>query len=374
MTDAAGGGARVGPPPAGAPSAAGGRPLGFGLIGTGMAGGCSACELEFVEGARLAAVCSRNPERARAFAEEHGAPRWYADYRELAADPEVDVVLVLAPTGLHAEMTVAAAEAGKHVLVEKPLEATLEAAHRMIRVCRERGVQLGVIFQMRFGRVAAALGDLLRGGGLGPIYLADAVDKASRTPAYYASAAWRGTEALEGGGCLMTQSIHVLDLLQHLVGPIAAVTGRMATRRHAIEVEDTAAALLQFENGALGTLTSATSVRPALLSRLAVHGERGTVVANAQYDKFLVWEVEGAPGPPDLPETTRWRDTDDPWSYPQTRHRVQLRDIVEAVRVGRPPVLDGEEALRSLRVIQAIRHSARLGREVRLADPLPGEP
>ena len=157
-------------------------------------------------------------------------------------------------------------------------------------------MQLGVIFQMRFGRVAAALGDLLRGGGLGPIYLADAVDKASRTPAYYASAAWRGTEALEGGGCLMTQSIHVLDLLQHLVGPIAAVTGRMATRRHAIEVEDTAAALLQFENGALGTLTSATSVRPALLSRLAVHGERGTVVANAQYDKFLVWRSRARPG------------------------------------------------------------------------------
>lgn len=352
---------------------AGERPLGFGLIGTGMAGGCNACELEFVEGARLAAVCSRDPARARAFAAEHGAVNWYTDYERLIADPEVDAVLVLTPTGLHAEMTIAAAEAGKHVLVEKPIEATLEAARRMIRVCREREVRLGVIFQMRFGRVAEELRHLLSGGGLGEIYLADAVDKVSRPPSYYASAAWRGTEELEGGGCLMTQSIHVLDLLQHLVGPVAAVTGKTATKRHSIEVEDTATALLEFENGALGSLVSATSVRPALLSRIAVHGERGTVVANAQYDKFLVWEVEGAPGPPNLPETTRWLDTDDPWSYPQTRHRAQLADLVSAVRERRAPVLDGEEALRSLRVVKAIQHSARLGREVALADPLPGE-
>ena len=366
------GGASLPASPAGG-GGAGERPLGFGLIGTGMAGGCNACELEFVEGARLAAVCSRDPARARAFAEEHGSANWYTDYERLVADPEVDAVLVLTPTGLHAEMTIAAAEAGKHVLVEKPIEATLEAARRMIRVCRERDVRLGVIFQMRFGRVAEELRHLLSGGGLGEIYLADAVDKVSRPPSYYASAAWRGTEELEGGGCLMTQSIHILDLLQHLVGPVAAVTGKTATKRHSIEVEDTATALLEFENGALGSLISATSVRPALLSRIAVHGERGTVVANAQYDKFLVWEVEGKPGP-HLPETTRWLDTDDPWSYPQTRHRAQLADLVSAVRERRAPVLDGEEALRSLRVVKAIQHSARLGREVALADPLPGEP
>ncbi len=350
------------------------RTIGFGLIGTGMSGGFVASELRFVEGAALVSVCSRNPERAQAFAERHGARRWTTDALELVRDPEVEVVCVLAPTGLHAEMTIAAAEAGKHTLVEKPLEANLAAAHRMIRACRDADVRLGVIFQMRFGRVARELGKLLRAGGLGEIYLADAVDKSSRTAAYYASAAWRGTEALEGGGCLMTQSIHIVDLLQHLVGPVASVTGRIATKRHAIEVEDTAIALLQFENSACGTVTSTTSVRPALVSRLEVHGERGTVVANAQYDRFLVWDVEGFPGPPGLPEMTEWVDTDDPWAYPQTRHRIQLRDMADAVREGRDPVLTGEEALRSLRVIQAIRHSSRIGREVALAEPLPGEP
>lgn len=357
-----------------APSSPGPRPVGFGLIGIGMSGGFVASELRFVEEAPLVSVCSRDPDRARAFAEEHGARRWTTDYRQLVEDPEVEVVAVLAPTGLHAEMTIAAAEAGRHALVEKPLEANLRAAHQMIRACREAGVRLGVIFQMRFGRVARELGALLGSGGLGEIYLADAVDKSSRTAAYYASAAWRGTEALEGGGCLMTQSIHIVDLLQHLVGPIAAVTGRIATRRHAIAVEDTAVALLHFESGAFGTLTSTTSIRPALLSRLEIHGERGTVVANAQYDRFLVWEVEGSPGPPNLPETTDWVDTDDPWAYPQTRHRVQLQDMAEAVRQGRDPILTGEEALRSLRVVQAIRHSSRIGREVALADALPSEP
>ncbi len=339
-----------------------------------MSGGFVASELRFVEGAELVSVASRNPDQARAFAEAHGARRWTTDYRELVLDPEVDVVAVLTPTGRHAEMTIAAAEAGKHSLVEKPLEANLEAAHRMIAACRAAGVRLGVIFQMRFGRVARELGRLLGSGGLGEIYLADAIDKSSRTAAYYDRAAWRGTEALEGGGCLMTQSIHIVDLLQHLVGPVAAVTGRVATKRHAIEVEDTAVALLRFGNGALGTVTSTTSLRPALLSRLEIHGERGTVVANAQYDRFLVWEVDGSPGPPNLPETTDWVDTDDPWAYPQTRHRVQLQDMADAVREDRDPVLTGEEALRSLRVVQAIRHSSRLGREVSLAEPLPGEP
>ena len=369
--------------PRGGGGAAPPAPVGFGLIGLGMSGGFVARELREVEGARLVAVCSRDAARTRAFAERHAsagaaakpvAPRAYTDYHDLIRDPEVAVVCVLTPTGLHAEMAIAAAEAGRHALVEKPLEATLEAAHRVIRVARERDVRLGVIFQMRFGRVAKRLRALLAKGGLGRLYLADAVDKSSRSAAYYASAAWRGAAALEGGGCLMTQSIHILDLLQHLVGPVASVVGKTATMRHDIEVEDTACALLRFECGAIGTLTSTTSVRPGLLSRIAIHGERGSVVANAQYDRFLVWDVEGAPGPPHLPETTDWLDTDDPWAYPQTRHRHQLRDMVDAIREGREPVLDGVEALRSLRVVKAIQLSSRVGREVSLADLLPGEP
>ena len=233
----------------------------------------------------------------------------------------VDVICVLTPTGSHREIVIAASEAGKHVLVEKPLETTLAKADDMIRVCRENGTKLGVIFQMRFGSVGAKLTKLVASGAMGKIHLADAIDKSSRTAAYYASAAWRGTRELEGGGCLMTQSIHIVDLLQWIVGPVKSVTGRVATKRHVIQVEDTAAALVSFENGAMGVIESTTSVRPALKSRLEFHGENGSVVANAQYDKILLWDVKDYPQE-EVDPPSPLTDIDDPWAYPQTRHRV----------------------------------------------------
>ena len=153
--------------------------IGFGLVGTGMAGDFHAKELGFVEGAELVAVCCRNEDNARRFAETHGAPRWHTDYRRLIENKDVDVVNVLVPTGLHAEVTVAASQAGKHVLVEKPLETNLEKADEMIRVCRANKTKLGVIFQMRFGDVAAKLKETIESGRLGRIILSDAIDKSS---------------------------------------------------------------------------------------------------------------------------------------------------------------------------------------------------
>src|SRR2546430_1206152 len=180
-----------------------------------MAGGFHAKELRHVRGGRLTAVCSRDPGRLQAFAREWEVPRRYTHFSELCRDSEVDVVCVLTPTGTHLEVARAASAAGKHVLVEKPLDINLERADEMIRLCRASRTKLGVIFQMRFGTVAARLREAVQSGALGRIFLADAVDKSSRSPAYYDSAEWRGTRALEGGGCLMTQSIHIVDLLQH---------------------------------------------------------------------------------------------------------------------------------------------------------------
>lgn len=348
--------------------------IGFGLIGTGMAGLTHAEELRFVQHADLVAVCSRDADRVRQFAREHGARRWYIDYRELLSDQDVDVVCVLVPTGQHAEVTIAASEAGKHILVEKPLETNLQKADRMIQVCRRNKTKLGVIFQMRFGSVSRKIKQAVDSGALGRILLADGIDKASRTPDYYASAEWRGTRALEGGGCLMTQSIHIVDLLQYLVGPVRSVCGRVTTMVHHIEVEDTAIALIAFKQGAMGVIESTTSIRPALKSRLEIHGENGTIVANPQYDKILYWNVDGKTDP----QTERnfdLSDIDDPWKYPQTRHRIQLQDMVDAVLENREPVLTGEDARVSLAINIAIYESSRLGREVLLAEQVadPGE-
>ena len=348
--------------------------IGFGLVGTGMSGGFMAKELDFVDGADLVAVCSRNESNVRGFARTHGAGHWFTDYRRLVEHDDVDVVVVSVPTGLHAEVTIAASNAGKHALVEKPLDTTLERADRMIGVCRANNTKLGVVFQMRSGVVARTLKEAVDSGRLGRVFLSDAVDKSSRTAAYYASAAWRGTEALEGGGCLMTQSIHIIDLLQYLIGPVRSVMGRVATQFHDIEVEDTATAVVNFTNGAMGIIESTSSVRTALKSRIELHGELGTVVANAQYDKFLVWDVEGDEDRVELDPDFGLTDIDDPWAYPQTRHRIQLQDMVDAIREDRDPVLTGEDARVSLAIITAIYDSSRQGREVFLDSYRPGSP
>jgi len=338
--------------------------VGFGLVGTGMAGLIHARELPHVPDARLVAVCSRRKDKVQAFAEEFGAERWYTDYHDLIADKEVDVVNVLLPTGEHRDVTVEAARAGKHVLVEKPLDINLERADEMIRVCREHGSKLGVVFQMRFGSVAARLKAAVASGALGRVFLADAVDKSSRTPAYYKSGPWRGTRALEGGGCLMTQSIHIVDLLQHIMGPVKSIFGKVGTKIHDIEVEDTATALISFQNGAMGVIESPSSIKPALKSRIELHGERGTVIANAQYDQILFWKVDGTDEPVKVEKNISLGDIDDPWAYPQTRHRYQIQDMIDAIRENRDPVLTGEDARVSLAINMAIYESSRTGREV----------
>ncbi len=348
--------------------------IGFGLVGTGMSGGFMAKELNFVEGGELVAVCSRNEANVRAFAETHDARHWFTDYRRLVEHDDVDVVIVSLPTGLHADVMIAASNAGRHALVEKPLDINLERADRMIDACRTNKTKLGVIFQMRFGAVARTLKEAVDSGRLGRVFLADAVDKSSRTAAYYNSAAWRGTRALEGGGCLMTQSIHIIDLLQYLMGPVRSVMGRVATQVHDIEVEDTATAVVNFTSGAIGIIESTSSVPTALKSRLEFHGETGTVVANAQYDRFILWDLEGDEGRVEVDRNFELTDIDDPWAYPQTRHRVQLQDMVDAIREDRDPVLTGEDARVSLEIIMAIYESSRLGKEIFLEStnrPLP---
>ncbi len=338
--------------------------IGFGLVGTGMAGLIHAREVPFVKGAELVAVCSRNETNLNSFADEFGVKQRFTDYRALIDSPNVDVVVVLVPTGLHREVALYASKAGKHLIIEKPLDVNLERADEILRECRKNNTKLGVIFQMRFGAVARHLKRVVESGAMGRIFLADAFDKSSRTSAYYNSASWRGTLELEGGGCLMTQSIHIVDLLQYLVGPVRSVVGKVRTMVHDIEVEDTATALLQFENGAIGVLESTSSVRSALKSNLQLHGENGTIVANAQYDQIMFWDVKGYDPPLPVSGNLQLGDIDDPWAYPQTRHRIQLQDMVNAILEDRQPILSGDEARFSLAINMAIYESSRTGKEV----------
>lgn len=342
----------------------------FGLAGLGMGGETHARQIAKLDDAVLHAVYGRDAAKAESFAARFAVPKAYSRFEDLLADPEIDIVNVVTPNGLHRDFAVAAADAGKHVVVEKPLEISLRRAQDIIDACRRNGVCLGVIFQMRFGEAAQRLKRALTEGRLGRVIAADAIDKEFRTPEYYAGDYWRGTRALEGGGCLMTQSIHVIDLLQWLAGPIVSVFAKTRTARHAIEVEDFVAAALTFENGALGILQSATSVYPAFKSRIEIHGTEGSAIINGEWDETFFWAVKGDPNTIDPNPGFTFGDQSDPRLMPEDRHLIELRDIVAAAREGRPPLVTGEEALRSLAIAMSVYRSAELGKEVAVADVL----
>src|SRR5215472_17229445 len=249
---------------------------GFGIVGAGVIATTHAEAIAKVPGARLAAVTDTSVDSAKRLADLSGCAA-EPDIDALLARDDVDIVTVCVPSGLHAEVGVAAAAAGKHLIVEKPIDVTLEAADRLIGAARGAGVKLTVISQHRFDPGFAELRRLIDDGALGALLLGEASTKWYRSQAYYDSGTWRGTWALDGGS-LMNQGVHYVDLLLACMGPVAEVTAITATQTHQIEVEDVALALLRFRSGAVGTIVSSTSVYPGLAQRLEISGTHGTVV------------------------------------------------------------------------------------------------
>lgn len=338
--------------------------VGFGLVGLGMAAETHAREIKQVKGGELVAVYGRNEEKAKKFAEQFRVRRWYSDYRRMLDDKEVNIVNILTPHALHHDFAIPAAEAGKHVIVDKPLEITLEHANSIINACRKHRVKLAVIYQMRFGKGVQKLKHAVESGLFGKLFLGDAYDKGARTQEYYDRDYWRGTKKYEGGGSLMTQSIHQIDVLQWLMGPVNTVYAKMETATHKIEVEDLAVGLVKFRNGALGVIESSTSTCPALKSRIEVHGENGSAIVNAQYDQVLYWDLQSSADKVDTPKGSRYKDISDPRQFPQVRHRYQFQDMIDAIKEDREPVLNGEEGRKSLAIVLAMYQSAETGREV----------
>src|SRR3954466_11963247 len=263
--------------------------LGFAIIGAGMVARYQPTAIERTPGAGLVAICRSDPARAEETAAQFGVP-CLADYTDLLARDDVDAVCICTPSGLHAEQTIAAARAGKHVLVEKPIALTLADADAMIAACEQAGVRLGVALQRRtepeFQRVQAAIA----AGELGRPVLGSISMPYLRLPSYYDSADWRGTWALDGGGALMNQGIHLVDLLLWLLGDAAEVRATAATLAHAIEVEDCVTAMLRFASGALGSIVATTAAAPGFPHRVEIYGERGGV--QIEGEQVTRWEGE----------------------------------------------------------------------------------
>jgi UDP-N-acetyl-2-amino-2-deoxyglucuronate dehydrogenase len=357
--------------------------LRFGILGCGVIGPHHAKAIAGLKSAELVAVADIVPELGEELAEEYGCLR-YASLEEMLSGGDLEAVCLCTPSGMHAEGAIASLEAGKHVVIEKPVDVTLEAADRLIEVQRATGGKVAVVSQHRFDAATQYVHEALARGEFGRLTSGSADVRWWRSQSYYDSGGWRGTWELDGGGVLINQAIHSIDLLQWLMGQvveITAYTGLIAHER--IEVEDTAVAILKFANGALGTIVATTAAYPGLSTRIAVHGDRGSAIID---DDELTYfhaategqegEAYGAGGGENQAEEIMQRCGEaesgpgagsDPDSLSMA-HRDQIEDFAEAVRDGREPLVNLEEARKPLAIIQGIYESARTGRPVSLQE------
>jgi hypothetical protein len=360
--------------------------VGFGIIGSGMIGSVHATAIRAMRGGHLACVFNPNAASAAKLGAAHGVPA-FSDWESFLSHPGLQAVTIAAPSGLHHECTLRAANAGKHVVCEKPLDVTLEKIDAMIRACAENKVLLAAIHQRRFLDSTRTFKQAIEAGRFGRITLADAYVKWFRTQQYYDQGAWRGTWKLDGGGALMNQSIHGIDALQWIAGatmadagpgrgPIERVTALTAVRAHdpeRLEVEDTCVGMLQFRDGALGQLLAATSLYPGHLRRLLFGGRDGTVVV--EEEQLIAWQFRT-----DVADDAAVRErfggasrtsggAADPMAIDFSCHTRNFEQFVTALREGRRPMLDGIEGRKAVAIVEACYRSARTGRSAKVEDP-----
>ena len=345
----------------------------YGVIGCGAIHGVHCEAIKGVGNAELVGVFDIHPEKSAKTAEKHGV---YCSPSLTELLEQVDAVTVCVPSGLHAEIGIQAALAGKHVLVEKPIDVTLQSALSLVVACEKANVKLGTISQHRFSDQVRRLHDTAQSGGFGTLLQGDAYIKWYRTQAYYDSGDWRGTWKLDGGGCLINQGVHYIDMIQWIMGGVKAVQAQVRTSAHNIEVEDIANALIEYKNGAVGVIQGSTSFFPGLAERLEVHGKHGSVIIEG--DRTKLWKIdaeaaaEGLYGGGVLMQPTpslHLHDQDevvanaasDPTAVWGEQHRLQIEDFTNAILEDREPAMTGRMALEPLKIIMAIYESSRKG-------------
>ena len=334
----------------------------FGLIGCGRVAPRHAQSLIQLSDTQLVAVADIREDRARRFSAEYGAQA-YTDYDNMLARPDIDAVTVCVPSGLHAQVAIDVLQAGKHVLVEKPIALNLADADRMIATAREAGLTLGVVLQNRYNSPVQQVRTLVDQGRLGKLYLGSVCVRWYRPQSYYEDG-WHGTLSMDGGA-LMNQSIHHLDALQWFMGPVASVYAYTATLAHTMESEDVGVAVVRFRSGALATVEGSTLTWPQNLEgSVALFGKRGSVkIGGTALSRITLWKVDG-----ELEreaEILTGQRVDPPTVYGYS-HREVIHDFARALLDGREPSTPGPEARKSLALVLAIYESARTGREVQL--------
>ena len=335
----------------------------FAIIGAGVIGTVHARLIDSLpdQDATLAAVVDIVGEKAAALAEQYGATA-LTELEQAISDPSIDAVAICVPSGLHPELAIRAITAGKHVLIEKPIGIRNEDARRLALVAKQHDVTVAMVSQRRFQPAPRFVRDSVTAGHLGQITSAVVESPMWRSQDYYDSGDWRGTWQMDGGGALMNQGIHALDLMIWMLGELVTVTAQAGTVAHErIEVEDVVGATIGFANGAIGVLLATTSAYPEMPVRLAVHGTQGTVVLeDSGITHFASALSDGADAPrSDDPHTAEINNLED-------AHRRQYVDLIEAVREGREPFITVADGCRALSVVLAVYESARTGQPVNL--------
>jgi UDP-N-acetyl-2-amino-2-deoxyglucuronate dehydrogenase len=327
-----------------------------GIIGGGGISETHARAAQAIEGLTIEAVFGANAARTSALASDVGAVA-YDDFERFLTHG-LDLVIIGSPSARHAEQGIAAARRGLHVLVEKPVDVTTARVDALLEAVERAGVKLGVCFQDRLQPDIHATKAFVDAGRLGKPVLASGRVKWYRPPEYYAGSRWRGRWALDGGGALMNQAIHTVDLLLWMFGSIARVYASTATRVHAIEVEDTAAVVLEFANGALGTIEAATSVYPGYARRAELTGSEGTIVI--EHDRVVHSDMRsGEPGVVSAAGGDVNASASSAKVSDTRAHQRIIRDFVQAIQTGGTPICDGRDGRRSVALVEAIYASAR---------------
>ncbi|MEH7235727.1 Gfo/Idh/MocA family protein [Bacillus sp. JJ1562] len=337
--------------------------LKIGIVGSGSIANTHIKSIIEVPSAELVAVYSRNKETVQKLADTYNL-KAYTDYEDFLKNAGIDMVAIVTPSGTHAELGIAAAKAGKHVIVEKPIDITIERTNQLIEACKQANVTLSCIFQHRFDEAIQDIKKVLNEGEFGQLNFGAARTTIYRSQEYYDSGAWRGTWELDGGGALINQSIHYIDLLLYVMGPVEEVYAYTATRAHErIEVEDIAVATVKFKSGALGLIEGNTTAYPGFSTTLDIFGTNGSVII--ENDNVKEWKFKSG-----LEYGNAKGQTHNDVASPNVKNNQsfvqQYTDVVQAILENRTPLVTGEEAKKSLELILAIYQSAREGRPVKL--------
>jgi UDP-N-acetyl-2-amino-2-deoxyglucuronate dehydrogenase len=350
------------------------KKLRFGIVGSGVIGLVHAEALASLPDAQLVSVVSTNPERAQKLASQYGATS-YTQLQHMLDSEKVDVVIICTPSGTHGELACQVMRSGRHVIVEKPMEITREAIDEMLRVQQATGVKLAVVSQHRFAPASRQVHNLVEEKAFGRLVLGNAIVPWWRSQEYYDSGDWRGTWKLDGGGVLMNQAIHSIDLLQWLMGPVKSVFGYTDTLVHRMETEDVAVAVLRFANGALGTIAATTGAYPGVTTRIEISGDKGSAVIEndslsyihlARDDKESIGAYGVTPQ-----EHKENEDTgsllQNPAALSASSHALQIADMIRAIREDGAPLVDGYAGRIPVEIILSIYESARTHNEVSIS-------